>query len=105
MKKTSISNIPVLPTKKHGDMALFDSGDALRVLNFCEIKRISILGIEGFYLIGDNIIPNMNCIADFSMMIELEGENFQKKSLKWSRVFINNVVDKNVFFEFVLAKP
>jgi hypothetical protein len=103
-EKTLISTVPVLPTKIHGDMALFDANDALRVLNFCGIKKLSILGIEGFRLHGDNIIPDMDCIADFSMMIELEGDNFQRKSLEWSRFFINQIADKNVFLEFVLAE-
>jgi hypothetical protein len=96
--------IPVLPTKTHGNMSLFDTKDALQVLNYCEANGVSIFGIEGFHLTENKIVPDMDYIADFSIAIEQEGDDFQKKSLEWSRSFMNEIFDKNIFLEFTLAE-
>lgn len=62
-----------------------DKESALNFLEECKKKRLFILGIERFDVINNNLIPDLNGIADFSDLDEQESE----KSIDLSRDFLS----------------
>lgn len=78
-----VENPPITPTLMWKGTPLFDVDDGVKVVNYCKNNDIVILGIEGFQIKGDNIIPGMDYIVDFSA---LPNEmNFAEKSITKSR--------------------
>ncbi|WP_439850253.1 hypothetical protein ACTACG_20470 [Pseudomonas syringae] len=63
-----------------------------------------MLGIEGFKIVGGKRIPDMDCIADFSVLVKSAGKNFSAASRDAAECFINSIDDSNIFLEFVLVK-
>ena len=52
--------------KERNGIILFSKTDALDFIRQCEKDSIDILGIDGFYLKGDNIQPSSENSIDFS---------------------------------------
>lgn len=92
------------PTRLWGSTPLFNLSDGIKLLRFCEEHNAAVLGIEGFKVIGDKRVPDLNCIADFSTLIVAAGENFPEVSRKSARSFIDSILDDDVLLEFVLVK-
>lgn len=104
MKEFSIDRLPVRPTKLWGEIALFDSVDGLKVLDVCEQLNVSVLGIEGFRIVENHRVPDMNFIADFSVLIGVAQDRFPAASRESARNFINTISDEGVLLEFVLVE-
>lgn len=106
MKSIEVKNLPLadlnLPTRWWGDVALFGISDCSVLLNYCASVGIAVLGVEGFRLEQGHRIPDMDCIADFSVLAE--GESFCERSVEAMKKFIR-IMPPDVFLEFVFAKP
>jgi|AGTN01.1.fsa_nt_gi hypothetical protein len=90
-----------LPTTWRGGVALFNTIDSHRLIDLCEDMKIGILGIEGFILDNEKIIPVMDLIADFSVLLV---EDFPILSTNAARKFLSISDKNNVLYEFSLAK-
>jgi hypothetical protein len=107
MKSITVKNLPLgnlgLPTRWWGEYPLFSIQDGLLLMKYCAKNGIGVLGVEGFSLEGKYRIPDMDCIADFSMLPDMAGSAFQSQSVDMMRKFIRGLPMKEVFLEFVLV--
>ncbi|MBA6065910.1 MULTISPECIES: hypothetical protein [Pseudomonas] len=92
------------PTRMWGDTPLFNLEDGRKLLDFCEVHDAAVLGIEGFKIVGDKRIPDLDCIADFSSLAVSAGKRFPAASRKSARCFLDTISGSDVFLEFVLVK-
>jgi len=92
------------PTKLWGDTPLFNLIDGRKLLIFCEEHDAAVLGIEGFRVVEDRRVPDMDCIADFSALAMTAGKQFPAESRELSKCFLNSISDPNILLEFVLVK-
>jgi len=82
---------------------LFDKESALELINLCEQYSVVILGIEGFYIKGITREPIMECIADFSSIIERRNESITSTT-RAAKEFVNANWRQCQMMEFVFAK-
>lgn len=92
------------PTRLWCGVPLFDLSDSHELLNYCDTRDAAVLGIEGFKIVGDKRIPDLDCIADFSALAVAAGEAFPAMSRKSARDFIELISDRDTFLEFVLVR-
>jgi len=109
MKAIAVEDLPLgdigLPTRWWGENPLFSIHDGLVLMEYCAKNGIGVLGVEGFSLEGKYRIPDMDCIADFSMLPSIAGSAFQTQSVDTMRKFLSSLPMKEVFLEFVLVVP
>ncbi len=90
------------PTRLWGSTPLFNLSDGRKLLNYCDKHDAAVLGIEGFKIIGDKRVPDLDCIADFSSLVT-SGAEFPVCSRKAARHFIDSISNADIFLEFVLV--
>ena len=81
---------------------LFDVGDGIRLVVYCNNNNIAILGVEGFKVKGNKRIPDMDFIVDFSS--SLNEMNFALRAIDASRAIIESMSDSGILMEFVLVR-
>lgn len=64
---------------------LLTYGESRKLLHFCSLKNVGVLGIEGFYVTERSITPEINCIADMSAIIN--NKDFIVNSVEFSKSF------------------
>lgn len=104
MENIDVNGLPVNPTKLWGDTPLFGVVDSLKLIQYCEINNIAVLGIEGFRINSNKRIPDMSCIVDFSELFRISGGEFTAKSLQISKSFIQEIREIEIYLEFLLVK-
>lgn len=90
------------PTKVWGSTPLFNLIDGRKLLDYCDKHDAAVLGIEGFKIIGDKRSPDLGCIADFSKLTTTD-EKFAVLSRRAARHFLDSILNKDIFLEFVLV--
>lgn len=60
-----ISGEGLKPARPWGEIPLFNLIDGYKLLFFCDEHGAGVLGIEGFKIVGDKRVPDMDYIADF----------------------------------------
>lgn len=109
MKAASVEKLPLknigLSTRWWGNVPLFSIHDGLLLMDYCAKNGIDVLGVEGFSLEGEYRIPDMDCIADFSMLPDITGSAFQTQSVDMMKEFLSSLSMKEIFLEFVLVAP
>lgn len=100
--EVSVEDLPISPTLMWGGTPLFDVSDGVKLLDYCKSKGIAVLGVEGFKIKGDKIIPDMDCIVDFSA--SLNEMDFSMKSVEMSRLIVEGMSDSSIFMEFLLVR-
>lgn len=70
---------------------------AARFLDACEAEGVRVLGVEGFYLRGDELWVDMERIADFSSVTDPE------ESVRETRAFVTKVAVPDLVLDFTLA--
>jgi hypothetical protein len=94
-----------IPVIRRGDgMILIRHPDVLRVVRAAILKGYWTLGIEGFYEKGQSLMPDMNCIADFSAICGLPPGQRGDASLRDAELFMKRCGDPRMLFEIVLAE-
>lgn len=93
-----------LPTRWIGSVPLFNQEDCMKLINYCELNNLGILGVEGFNISENFRTPNMDAIVDFSELMNLDQANFKNRSTVIAKDFISNFYDPSVEFEFNLIK-
>ncbi|WP_152625118.1 hypothetical protein [Xanthomonas albilineans] len=104
MKEFNVGMLDVTPSNFFNGTELFDVDRSKNVIDACELLDVSILGMEGFRISGNNRIPDMDCIVDFSPLLSKFGSNFPDFSRKSAREFIESIYDNEILIEFVLVK-
>lgn len=102
MKEVSIEDLPIIPTLIWGGVPLFNISDGIGLVEYCQKNDLAVLGIEGFEVRGDQRIPDMDCIVDFSA--SLNDEYFVAKSLEASKRILSGLPNGSIFLEFVLVE-
>ncbi|WP_042556007.1 MULTISPECIES: hypothetical protein [Pseudomonas] len=92
------------PTRLWGGVPLFNLIDGHKLLVFCDEHDVAVLGIEGFKVVGDKRVPDMDCIADFSALTITARELFPVESRKLAKCFLSSISDPDMLLEFVLVK-
>ena len=82
-----------------GRLPLVAAIDARSLLVACLDAGVRVLGIEGFYIEGEQVIPEMAAIADFS------GLDDSVKSVVESERFLEAVSGVDLFFDFTVVRP
>lgn len=103
MKQFSITNAELEPTRYWGNVPLFNIQDGIKLINFCEKHNIAVLGIEGFKIINDKRVPDLDYIADFSALMMVSGDNFPSVSRISALKFLNTIGNEEILIEFELA--
>ena len=109
MKAIDVKALPLgdlgLPTMLWGNVPLFSVSDSLLLMEYCVKNDIAVLGVEGFRVKDNSIIPDMNYIADLSELAALTGKSFPGKSVEAVKKFLDLVPMDGVFLEYVLVLP
>lgn len=63
-----------------------------------------MLGVEGFRLEGNQRIPDLDAIADFSELLSVWGMSFSQRSISAMREFFMFMPQDGVMLEFVLVE-
>ncbi|MBC3205757.1 hypothetical protein HU755_03095 [Pseudomonas sp. SWRI111] len=90
------------PTRVWGSTPLFNLIDGRKLLDYCDEHDAVVLGVEGFKIIADKRIPDLDCIADFSKLTTA-GEEFAALSRRSARHFLDTISNKDIFLEFILV--
>lgn len=77
-------------------MDLIAVEDANAFLDACASRSVRILGIEGFYLRGDELHVDISRIADFSSVTDAS------QSIDESRRFVDDVAVEGLMLDFTL---
>jgi hypothetical protein len=77
-------------------MELIAAADAHAFLDACAAQGTRVLGIEGFYLRGSELQPDMTRIGDFSSVDDVE------RSIDESRDFVDAVAVPELMLDFAL---
>lgn len=85
------------------DIIYFDVNNVDKVINFCKIFKISILGIDSFELEKEFIVDLME-IYDASTLVGENWEIFIEKSIKGALSFIKQNKNPAAVFEFVFIE-
>jgi hypothetical protein len=104
MKEFFILELGPKPTKVWGGTPLFSLSDSHELLSYCDYHGAAVLGIEGFKILRDKRISDLDCIADFSTLAVAAGAAFPELSRKAARDFIDSISDCEMFLEFVLVR-
>jgi len=81
---------------RKGSITLVDRKAAMAVLDICSDEEIRVLGIEGFSVLGEKIIPAIDAIGDFSCA------SSKSQSVKDARRFIQSIEQPELMFELEL---
>lgn len=111
MGKVTITNLQELlavaklkPSALSADTPLFSIPDSEVLLGLCERNALGVLGVEGFKLSDSELVPDMDFIGDFSVL--LGHADFEEKSINSTRSLLMLAVAEgksSLFFEYVLA--
>ena len=102
MKECNLKQLGLAPTRRHGSAELTTIEDSVALLAACEEHLAGVLGIEGFHVCGNQRIPDMNCIADFSSFSDRP--NFETASVNAARSFLRTLdPHSGILLEFVLV--
>lgn len=104
MEEVLVSSLSIIPTKEWGDNHLFNKLDSIELLDCCKRNNIFVLGIESFRISNGKRVPDMGCIVDFSDFLKIYDDNLVERSVETSKLFISEVGDLDIYFEFVLIK-
>lgn len=83
---------------KYGSLRVLTCHDAAVFLDGCEAAGVRVLGIEGFLIREDSVVPDMNVIADFSDI------SSASESILEARRFIKDVLRHGLMLEFSLSQ-
>ncbi|MES1189700.1 MAG: hypothetical protein ABUS47_01350 [Steroidobacter sp.] len=94
-----VINIQVI-TK--GSLDLVAMKDVNALLDEAMSRRLLVVGIEGFHIRDEQVMPDMNAIADFSANIH--SDNPVNASIHQSLRFVREVGDAEMYFDFVFMR-
>lgn len=100
MNDVNAEDLPVVPTIMRRGTALFSIPDAMKLLAYCEVNKIAVLGFDSFRIEGSMLCPDLDCIADFSS--SLHDPSFVEDSANACRRILDSLNDKELLLEFVL---
>ncbi len=89
---------------ERGKVKLFDRKSSIDIIAACSKERIGVLGIEGFFVEGSELAPQMDWIADFSESYTSKSyEDYVDQSLGYALAFFGlDGFDERLVFEFIL---
>lgn len=70
-----------------GGREFYNVIQCLAILDWCESNGVGIVGIEGFWCDGEDYLPDLEAIADFSNIVE--DPEFSLKSVRAAREFFD----------------
>ena len=70
----------------------------------CQRRDLAIIGIEGFMLQNEEIIPQLDAIADFSSVASTDWKTYQATCNKAAKYFLKemNNDERTMLFNFVV---
>jgi hypothetical protein len=94
-----------IPIQMRGALQLIQPGDCGKIVEACRAERLLILGIDAFRLVGHQVIPDTDFIADFSeLAAKPRVEACEAAALSAEAYFLRATGRTDLFFEFVLRK-
>lgn len=87
-----------------GSLELLECSAARQVVDACAEEGSAVVGIEGFRISGENTVPDMDAIADFSALDHLPWPLRVARSVSEARAFIEQVRDPHVLLEISLVQ-
>ena len=79
-----------------GQMELIAASDLVQILEAARKHNARVLGLEGFHIVGNSIVPDMDAIADFSSMID---STTNVETVDQALHFLSNVKEADLFYE------
>jgi hypothetical protein len=89
-------------TLRWGNADLFSSNDAVEMLDRCEKRGVTVLGIEGFRIENNRRIPDPTAIADYSALAQAPDRS--RASIDAARKFVASFRQSDLLFEFELQE-
>ena len=84
---------------RSGQMELVAAPDVVRFLTAVSSRGLRVLGLEGFRIVGDRLIPDMDLVADFS---SISGSAASEESVAEALRFLSNVGGSGQFYDVIL---
>lgn len=91
-----------LTVVQRGSLDLVSAADARRLLLVCEAQDVAVLGLEGFRIDGNAIVPEMDAIADYSSSFRGSPDR-ARETIASARRFLDAMTDSTLLFELVYA--
>jgi hypothetical protein len=95
-----LAELADVAVERVGALELVASKDVDAFLQAVKRRRAVVIGIEGFRIRGNQVIPDMNAIADFSD--ELLDSETSAATIEMASRFLHEVAAPDVYFDFVL---
>jgi hypothetical protein len=84
-----------------GQAELVGSADLAKFLQGVRTRRLRVLGLEGFRIVGSSLVPNMDAIADFSSIAQsASSEDTVDEALR----FLSEVKGSDLLYEVTLTE-
>lgn len=90
-----------ISVRHSGQAELVAAADAVRFLEEVLSRDLCVLGLEGFRVVGDRLVPDMDAIADFS---SIAGGESSRETVVEALRFLSNVRESDLFFDVTLGE-
>jgi hypothetical protein len=94
-----IAGMVGIDVRRIGGLDLISFRDAGRFLDACSSAEVLVVGIEGFFLEGRQVRPDMSAIADFSRIEDARASVDEAKS------FVKMLRSNDLLLDFTLTRP
>jgi hypothetical protein len=89
--------------RARGAVRLIPYKDCARIIDACEHERLLIVGIEAFRVVGNEIFPDTDLIADFSELVSEQRPDGCVESVRSARIYFDGIEDgTSLWFHFQL---
>jgi hypothetical protein len=85
-------------------MELVSLEAARNILRACEGESALVLGVEGFHLANDSVVPDMEALADFSGASHLPASERIASSVADALTFLDAMSDRKLLFDLTLTR-
>ena len=77
---------------------------AFKFLEDCQHSNFAVIGIEGFTIQNEEIIPHLDVIADFSSVVSSDWKTYQATCNKAAQNFLKEMSkdERTILFNFVV---
>lgn len=84
-----------------GPTELVSGADLIKLLGAVRSRGMSVLGLEGFRIVGGRLVPEMNAIADFST---ISGSADSEETVAEALRFISRVGEPDLLYDVTFGE-
>lgn len=95
-----LATVAGVTVKNVGSLVLIASQDVEAFLRAAQVHNVAIIGVEGFQIEEDHVIPDMDVIADFSSFPH--DDRMVTATIEETKRFVVEVARQDMCFDFTI---